>query len=104
MTAAFFGGIYSHSHAAHNVRDCLIPRVLVSELRGRWISKYLALGDDASGNSRRRRGNACGTYRTTRPTAHNQRRRREGTRPQVKALEEHPGNINDVFYIRSTID
>lgn len=30
MTAAFFGGIYSHSHAAHNVRDYLIQCLVVS--------------------------------------------------------------------------
>ena len=28
MTAAFFGGVYSHSHAAHNVRDVASSRYL----------------------------------------------------------------------------
>lgn len=51
MTAAFFGGVYSHSNAAHNVRDSDRSFYLSANKHAQ------AFIHDACGRARRRHGN-----------------------------------------------
>lgn len=62
MTAAFFGGIYEHSNAAHNVRfphdtsAAFVSLFLIAASRLLFI--FVASLHDESGSARRRRGNS----------------------------------------------
>ena len=77
MTASFFGGIYAHSHAAHNVRttslsaypttltvDFLAP-IPIDRSEFTHMFRHLAPRNDACGHPGRWRGGTSGTCRST---------------------------------------